>query len=997
MAYTTQPMAAYSFFVLSLFCCFIILSDHVNRKKNEMQKVIEKENNPFLVQGIVIALGIKSQVEIIETTFMQMGYVVFKQSNTSCSDIACLIQAIAEGNYPENIKHVIFYFAGYGGSDRLGGSSFITGRSNDEILPLEEYVIEPLQKLKITRLFLFDCYHGLIEESEKFPKKIKFSNSEIVVFALHKFQRDNPWTSSLCNSLMNRKEPVVDILNEVFSNDSDLEPFKSLHHYGNLTAKVVLCANKWKLECFKALKKAFKKNETICCSVVQCIPFGPPMVGKSHFYHRLLNIPYVRTGFTGVAEEKDTIIFNIRQLSSTSTKTCVLEVDEKWRNVKNDAEWIHIYLETIRTIESRVTNTNKEDTGTCSSETKDASALVISTSAKSSNKNQEGSSIQTDVDATTSIEHPFPSTGHFQEDKNQEVHASSHPRKENSNNADSPIEEMSVSFDESTSRKDDVQDDAFDQLIQSADLSQLSDNLKVLHENSATMFYTDTGGQPEFQEVLPCLVGGPTLFLLVFDLSKGLDNQFGISYSDNRSIKSTLTVKEVLMQYLTTIWSYYNGLSPDDRCSVKILMLATHKDKVPAADVEQEILKVNNLLESAEIVKSVKKNNLFIQADQSSIIHAIDNTNESRQSDDIRSLIEKTIADENNNYRQHRKANFLCFELALRKNESPLMEIEECKKLAGIFNISGEDFFVALDDLHKKMGVIRYYRYHDELNKYVLTKPAVLFEAITKLICTSFERSNTVNHCGFLREQDVDKIFEKKIFESFKEYFVHLLEYFSILIPANYIEGNITFHYFLPCALTHFPPTYDDKICTYSLLLLFRNHGDEVSEFIPVGFFSNLIGSLRKYKWSITSDFQRRNLYCNQVIFSVSTNDSFEIKVKSKAFFIEFSILGKNESEMSICKYDVYDLLKNQKCISDICERLQCKGLKPFYGLYCSLPRCDSNTSPHFAEYTGLQNSNVLNMRCSLTGVNYPLESGDVRKFWFQKGINYNLISLYFH
>ena len=142
MAYTTQPMAAYSFFVLSLFCCFIILSDHVNRKKNEMQKVIEKENNPFLVQGIVIALGIKSQVEIIETTFMQMGYVVFKQSNTSCSDIACLIQAIAEGNYPENIKHVIFYFAGYGGSDRLGGSSFITGRSNDEILPLEEYVIE---------------------------------------------------------------------------------------------------------------------------------------------------------------------------------------------------------------------------------------------------------------------------------------------------------------------------------------------------------------------------------------------------------------------------------------------------------------------------------------------------------------------------------------------------------------------------------------------------------------------------------------------------------------------------------------------------------------------------------------------------------------------------------------------------------------------------------------------------------------------------------------
>ena len=37
-------------------------------------------------------------------------------------------------------------------------------------------------------------------------------------------------------------------------------------------------------------------------------------------------------------------------------------------------------------------------------------------------------------------------------------------------------------------------------------------NVQALLRNSVAVFYTDTGGQPEFQEILPSLVGGPTFF-----------------------------------------------------------------------------------------------------------------------------------------------------------------------------------------------------------------------------------------------------------------------------------------------------------------------------------------------------------------------------------------------------------------------------------------------------------------------------------------------------
>ena len=54
----------------------------------------------------------------------------------------------------------------------------------------------------------------------------------------------------------------------------------------------------------KAFQQAIKENGEIECSVVQCMPIGPPQVGKTHFHHRLLDIDYENKKSTGVMAEK---------------------------------------------------------------------------------------------------------------------------------------------------------------------------------------------------------------------------------------------------------------------------------------------------------------------------------------------------------------------------------------------------------------------------------------------------------------------------------------------------------------------------------------------------------------------------------------------------------------------------------------------------------------------------------------------------------------------
>ena len=54
--------------------------------------------------------------------------------------------------------------------------------------------------------------------------------------------------------------------------------------------------------------------------------------------------------------------------------------------------------------------------------------------------------------------------------------------------------------------------------------------VKMYISNPQTIYLTDSGRQPEFQELLPALVVGPCVFIIVLPLDKDLKEKYKVKY-----------------------------------------------------------------------------------------------------------------------------------------------------------------------------------------------------------------------------------------------------------------------------------------------------------------------------------------------------------------------------------------------------------------------------------------------------------------------------------
>ena len=128
------------------------------------------------------------------------------------------------------------------------------------------------------------------------------------------------------------------------------------------------------------------------------------------------------------------------------------------------------------------------------------------------------------------------------------------------------------------------------------------DDIKILLQDLNELILlinTDTGGQPEFLEMLSALIMGPSLYLLYHRLIDSLDKPFKISYThpDGKStdeVESTITVEETLFQILASITCFSNpkkeeltksmneiqSLSKEYPIRSRALFVGTHLDEI---------------------------------------------------------------------------------------------------------------------------------------------------------------------------------------------------------------------------------------------------------------------------------------------------------------------------------------------------------------------------------------------------------------------------------
>lgn len=302
-------------------------------------------------------------------------------------------------------------------------------------------------------------------------------------------------------------------------------------------------------------------------------------------------------------------------------------------------------------------------------------------------------------------------------------------------------------------------------------------NAEIKHTDSKTLMVCyDSGGQPEFFDIMPLLATNPTGYIMVLDMSKKLDEQTqSIINIDGEEYPLKVTYKSVdlMKNAIASIQS-----SGNDSLHQCLLVVGTHLDQ--CNDQEENILNLDeqvhrdliNVNAESLIKWRQKKTNRARKIDRTHIIHPIAlfleskaTALETKERDDvaqeIRTAVEKMS--KSKNIQQNIPINLLLLQLEIQltftKSSFKYIAQESCYEYAEKCYIKEEDIPTVLKYFHS-LGIILYY---DNL----VFSPQWLFDRISEII---FEKYTSENYSiigdiekGMLKKEYLVTLYQGKI------------------------------------------------------------------------------------------------------------------------------------------------------------------------------------------------------------------------------------------
>ena len=348
-------------------------------------------------------------------------------------------------------------------------------------------------------------------------------------------------------------------------------------------------------------------------------------------------------------------------------------------------------------------------------------------------------------------------------------------------------------------------------------LEGLREHLK----NHWSLYLSNTGGQMEFQELLPVLVSGPSVIFVTFRLDRDLNKLYEIEYeaavkaddsSKFRSVKytSSATPLEMILQTLASFdavgtYDYSKQQRESVALTYKVFIIGTHRDileKSHGQEVATKIQEIDQEIQKAVRDASYYRHIQFAARDQ--MIFTVNNFSKSDSDfQHIRSSVQRVI--DTGDFRMTTPSHWLIYSLVLRQLKSRIESYDNCFRIARECGItSHEEHKEALHFIHTKMGLIRYFS-QDDLDQVVILNPQALFDKVTELITDTF----TFEKGGKQIEDDFKKgVFSFSDLEKLQcsdtllnpSRFAKVLEHLRIAAPFHQ-DGVLK--YFLPCAIPH--------------------------------------------------------------------------------------------------------------------------------------------------------------------------------------------------
>ena len=404
-------------------------------------------------------------------------------------------------------------------------------------------------------------------------------------------------------------------------------------------------------------------------------------------------------------------------------------------------------------------------------------------------------------------------------------------------------------------------------------------------KKSFSLYLRDTGGQVEFQEMVPLLISGPSIFFFVFRLDLDFKKKFRVEYrkSEGESLNSytsSITTEEAFLQSLASVDSMdiSDEVHGVDTHKPLVFVVGTHKDKLGSLAAEK-IEALNKHLKS--LIKAHHFEHLVQSADREKgcVMFTVDNTSED---DTDFQLIRSKV----NNFVRRRKEftieyplRYLLFCLELQNVKATILTLDECKAMAAKFGIKEDQLLHLLQFLHLRIGVIRYFD-KDGVRHIVIKEPQVLFNAVTNLIVTTFsseaitdEEASNFQKKGILTASVLDNI--SALCDISPEVFLELLVHLRIAAPfVTPGDQEKEKNFFLPSVLNHVPESTGDlEEPTTDILPLAVQFK---CQHCPKGLFGVLVTHLMMLNGGDTTTFTLMpdRIFKNQVSFIVCSRDS---------------------------------------------------------------------------------------------------------------------------
>ena len=414
--------------------------------------------------------------------------------------------------------------------------------------------------------------------------------------------------------------------------------------------------------------------------------------------------------------------------------------------------------------------------------------------------------------------------------------------------------------------------------------------VKKYVNNPQTIYLTDSGGQPEFQELLPALVVGPCIFIVVLPLDKDLKEKYEVKYvrpeKHMETYSSSLSMEEDLLCSLASIASTKYEDETGNEIKQLVMFVATFIDKVPQTDRQKKLDNIEALVKGTDAYKQ----GMIVCTLDNQNVFTMNNASDDEAEEDakkIRAAFQRFAED----FKVPTPYSWLIFSILVQDNKyGSVMYYKTCFELAQDCGIKDtKEFEVALQFLHRQTGILHYYKEPSELSQIVIRDPQYLFFRVNHLVEKTFITENTVSgKCiedfekGLFKREDYDKLTreyssrEDSSSELNSEMLLKLLECINAVVP---LDGT---RYFMPCALTHLEPTdigFPQLAAIPPLLVIFK------SGYCPKGLFGSLIACIAR---NTELDLDKSNIHRDQICFTMN-QCSLLLRVSPTSIYLEIN------------------------------------------------------------------------------------------------------------